>query len=240
MIFFESNTTMSLDPQTPNRPIRRSSHSPPPIKKHSREVIYYDASDFIKPDPSMTRFETRRYIMDELKQCLTKRLPARMVMEGEYSNDENTSLRSTSSPLDRLRRVSQMMADRNMNGYAGDVSFEILEKYLNNESLDYDLYSMDLVEAVLGFILVDRLPNDCTIYSFWNYSPFDALRNAPPLSDEPEKQDTQDSEEVDIFSNDNVLTIQISFRGLLAILASISFWVAITVYQLEPVRKSYP
>ena len=40
----------------------------------------------------------------------------------------------------------------------------------------------DVNHVALGFILTDRLPGMKTIRSFWDHSPFEALRRAPPLT----------------------------------------------------------
>ena len=233
---------MFSDPQTPKYSIRRSSSSPPPIvRKHSNEMVYYDADDFIKPDPAMTRSETRRYILDELTQCLTKRLMARLEHWEEPTMRDSRYLHTTSNPLDRLYHVSKMLLEQHIEESVGEVSATILEQYLNCDPLDYEKYSYELIKLVLGFVLVDRLPCDRTIYTFWNHSPFQALRNAPPLTDEAEPTEFHDAlRSMDTPSDENILVIRMNIHALLVILAAITVWIALTVYQLAPVRTTYP
>ena len=46
----------------------------------------------------------------------------------------------------------------------------------------------DINHVALGFILTDRLPGMKTIRSFWDHSPFEALRSAPPLGSSIEQR----------------------------------------------------
>ena len=46
----------------------------------------------------------------------------------------------------------------------------------------------DVNHVALGFILTDRLPGGKTIRAFWDHSPFEALRRAPPLGSSIEQR----------------------------------------------------
>jgi hypothetical protein len=42
------------------------------------------------------------------------------------------------------------------------------------------------MDLAIGFITKDLLPNGETVIALWNRSPFDVLRQAPPLSETPD------------------------------------------------------
>jgi hypothetical protein len=46
----------------------------------------------------------------------------------------------------------------------------------------------DVNHVALGFILTDRLPGGRVIRAFWDHSPFEALRRAPPLGSSIEQR----------------------------------------------------
>lgn len=203
-----------MDPQTPKQPIR-TSDSPPPIKrKLSQQSVYYEAGDFIKPDPMFTRYETRKYMLTELEHCIKRRLKP----DTNEALDANY-LHTISNPRNRLFHIGKMLETQNKQETAQDVSFTILESYLMNKHIDYDVYPLDLVRMVLGFILTDKLPSGHTIQSYWDHSPFEALRNAPPLSDESPQDDKS------LFP----IVIHLEFLTAALLSAAITLWVAMLV-----------
>lgn len=220
---------MSNDPQTPDYRIRRLSNPPPLKRQLVKEYSNYGAGEFIKPDSAFTRFETRQYILSELAACLKERL----VSQENMNSTDESHLTYRSNPHERLYYVAQMLEELNIEKPAGQIAFEVLEKYLKREQIDFDVYPVKLVHLVMGFIHTDRLPNERTIFSYWNHSPFHALRDAPPLTDE----DFEQVEKVEEKTTDDVITIQISFTSLLTVLAFVTVWIAITVVQLIPVRS---
>ena len=228
---------MSTEPKTPDQPIRPLAN-PPSLKRSSTmDSCNYHAGDFIKPDPTMTRVETRNYIRKELQYCLTERL----TVQDEATSLNDDYLLYQSNPRERLFHVGQLLEELNIDETPGKVAYTILEKYLNREAIDYNKYPVKLVQLVMGFIHTDRLPCERTIFSFWNHSPFKALRNAPPLTDE---EDETTDEYKDVlpfplaFVNGEVV-IRLSLTTVAITLAFVTLWIAMVVAQLGPVRTVY-
>jgi hypothetical protein len=113
------------------------------------------------------------------------------------------------------------------------VAFQILESYLKGEQLDFDKFPVKLVQLAMGFLHTDRLSNERTIFSYWNYSPFNALRNAPPLTDEDNVEEPVKQE----YTIDNSITIRIPISSLFITFACVTVWIALTMSQLIPVRS---
>ena len=230
------------DPQTPPQPVRSLS-SPPPIRRKSlmRQLTFqaakYEPGDFIKPDPAFTRIEARKYIMGELKECLNKL----SVVQDDHIEDDSY-LNYCSNPRERLYHITQVLDELNVDESASEISFKVLEKYLNREPIDYDEFPVKLVQLVMGFIHTDLLPCGRTIYSYWNHTPFNALREATSLDqkqDEEKDQDQgqeQDQEE----DEDYAITLRITYKSLFVTLASITLWIALTVSQLSPANCKNP
>lgn len=148
--------------------------------------------DWIKPDPAMTRQETRKYLFAETRQWLTGgrlRAQARDIGIAGLSPMELTGIVSEGRwPAARLWLIQVAMemggetrlpadpVERTywVGGWATDVCERVLQGYEPSGSIE---------TLAAGFVTVDRLPCGRTIASWWNWSPFEALRNAPPLPD---------------------------------------------------------
>lgn len=196
-----------LEPTTPNQPILCSPHTPPPLIRtpipSEMEQSFLDG-DFLKPDPAMTRWETRTYILKELKQCLTSVFHQKEESTSFTTQQVDTFLRTHSWPQGRMNHVCRLLEDTNTTKSVIDVAYEILEANLCEEYKELP-YSSQLVRAVMGFVTVDTLPCGKTIASFWNHSPFQALRNAPPLSDWEDRSEWEIGWEMPITIPLNVL-----------------------------------
>lgn len=180
---------------------------------------------FIKPDPVMTRQETRRYIRQELRDFLTgpvflahaqavydaspslsteelrsylttgqgswaaARLVvlARLLDSSDLADVGALALAICQSHLDVSAELEVYQgADNEEGGEEGEDSEETVlegEEGEATEEEDGSDNSDDINHVALGFILTDRLPGSGrkTIRSFWDHSPFEALRSAPPL-----------------------------------------------------------
>jgi hypothetical protein len=238
-----------MDPSTPKQPILRSD-SPPPIKRtdtlqrqYTFQAAKYIPDDFIKPDPSLTRSETRSYILNELKSCLNNL----SVVEDEHYEDDSY-LTYCSNPRERLYHIQQILDELCIDDPATDISLKILTMYLNRETINYDTYPVKLVHLVIGFIHTDLLPCNRTIYSFWNHSPLAPLRNAPPLSDEEVEEESEEEEgeeeeeaeeeegaeetEEKTEELEYAITVRFTYQGLFSLLTFITIWIALTVGQL--------
>jgi hypothetical protein len=183
---------------------------------------------FIKPDPVMTRQETRRYIRQELRDFLTGPVflaHAQAVYDAApaLSTEELRSYLTDGSgswAAARLVVLARLLGSSDLADVGAvalaicqshlDVSAELEvyqgvdneveevaeaaaeeeegeETVLEGEEEEEDGQSQtteDVNHVALGFILTDRLPGirGKTIRSFWDHSPFEALRRAPPLT----------------------------------------------------------
>ena len=130
--------------------------------------------EFQIPHHSLTRSEARNVLLSELKLWLTG---ARMFVDVEH-------LFSTG----RLYMVL-LHLDPNLDGIwaindVGMFCYNICVSHLRGipSHLSDDLHSL-----ILGFIDTDLLPDGRVIETIWNHSPFDPLRDAPPLSESDSK-----------------------------------------------------
>ena len=172
--------------------------------------------DFIKPDPAMTQRETRQYVLAELTRWLTaERIcthAKEIAVEDIQGLDLVVHLAEGTWPAARLYMVLKTLERENNVVLPGDYEERfrfvgtwaagICSDYLQGRPLETPCSAASMA---LGFVQTDKLPSGVVIESFWNYSPFEALRSAPPLSelDTPEPIDTnlpespEDVEEVD-------------------------------------------
>ena len=186
---------------------------------------------FIKPDPIMTRQETRRYIREELKKFLTgPALLAHAQAVYDASPARSVSVEELRSyladgcwPAARLVVLARLLGSSDMAD-VGAVALAICQSHLD-VSAELEVYhgeevaaaatataseeedseetvleeaeddgstdgstggqsenTEDVNHVALGFIFMDRLPGGKTIRPFWDHSPFEALRRAPPLT----------------------------------------------------------
>lgn len=171
-----------------------------PDSSESSEINGIDPVDFIKPDPSLTKRETRAYILNELRNWLSG---LRMMHAVDQLIKEDVSIDSLKEDVEAgncpagrmymlLKRLDPTLAGVWGTKDIGYLSYSICAAYLVDKRI---FMAEDIQELVLGFITTDRLSSGKVIESFWDYSPFDPLREAPPLSeDEDEDEDESDSE----------------------------------------------
>ena len=190
---------------------------------------------FIKPDPIMTRQETRRYIRQELRDFLTgpvflahaqavydaspslsteelrTYLPdgcwaaarlvvlARLLGSSDLADVGAVALAICQSHLDVSAELEAYQGVDNEAESAAAASDEEAEDseetgetgetVLEGEEEDGQSQTTeDINHVAMGFILTDRLPGMKTIRSFWDHSPFEALRRAPPLGSSIEER----------------------------------------------------
>ena len=188
-----------------------------------------DPIDFIKPDPALTQRETRAYILRELKNWLCG---LRMMHSVEQLITEDVSIDAIKNDVDAglfpagrmymiLRRVDPTLAG--IWGYKdiGYLCYSICAAHFTGQNF---YMAEDIQKLILGFITTDKLSGK-VIESFWEYSPFDILREAPPLPDEDEEDEEVDEEdedeeveEVEDEDEDKEDEVEISAPAVLAIL----------------------
>ena len=153
--------------------------------------------DFIKPDPVMTRQETRRYVVAETRRWLTESAiasHARAIAAVTAEPAEVAPLVAAGRwPAARLYLVLagleamphglvELPRDYEERFHAAAAwAADVCEDYLHG----YEAV-IPAARMAVGFVTTDLLPCGRTIASYWNHSPFEALRNAPPLPDPDE------------------------------------------------------
>jgi len=203
--------------------------------------------DFIKPDPAMTRQETRRYVIAELHRWLE---------ESSIASHARAIAAVTTEPaaLAPLVAAGRWPAARLYLVLAGLEAMPLLPQgrdgrplRLVDLPLDYEerfqwvaRWAASVCEdhlrgyepvipaarMAVGFVTEDLLPDGfTTIASFWNYSPFERLRNAPPLPDPPAEAEAE--AEAEPWAVTDLLNAKITLRftgaqgltGLVAVVA---------------------
>jgi len=141
--------------------------------------------DFIKPDPALTRSETRAYLMAETDRWLNGRIQRHAL--GIYASqlapaDIEQEVRVGLWPAGRLYML--LMRLRDMEAVPDtDIDEQITHvvrwvAHTIQACVDRKEPLSDLEELAMGFWQKDLLPNGRTIASYWNHSPFEALRSA--------------------------------------------------------------
>jgi len=153
------------------------------------------AGDFIKPDPLLTRQETRRYVVAELERWLTGRICVH-AKEVAVAHDGEPELVAPLVAVGRWPAARLWLVLEGLKGVAEQVGlpadydeqFHWVGRWAARVCVDH-LRGIEAVapaaQMAVGFVTTDRLPGGRTIDSFWNHSPFAALRSAAPLSDRP-------------------------------------------------------
>jgi hypothetical protein len=159
--------------------------------------------DFIKPDTALTRFETRRHLLTELERWLTGRIcdhACQVALEVHDPAELCEFLKDGTWPAARLCTLLHMLEHESafplpkdfetriyfVGAWAASVCSDYLHGFVSSTPVDV---------VAVGFVTTDRLPCGLVIESLWNHSPFEALRNAPPLTDEEAEEEAEEAEE---------------------------------------------
>jgi hypothetical protein len=146
------------------------------------------AGYFIKPDPVLTRVETRRYLLEELERYLKGPLLTDALATAVAAGPA-TSVLGMQGPASRLARLYSLLKDAGklpegsvseQMAYVAKWIFSVIQASL---TVGAPSAPTDYEELAMAFWNVDLLPNKKTIGSYWDYSPFEALRRAPPLTE---------------------------------------------------------
>jgi hypothetical protein len=182
--------------------------------------------DFIKPDPAMTRQETRRYVVAETRRWLTESAiasHARAICGVVAEPAEVAPLVAAGRwPAARLylvlagleampHKLVELPRDYEERfHWVARWAADVCEDYLHG----YEAV-IPAARMAVGFVTDDLLPGGQTIASYWNYSPFEALRSAPPLPDD----DDPPASPVDVLAQQ--LTLRFTVGEGLAFLAGV-------------------
>ena len=244
---------------TPPRPKRVSECPDAPVRKRKMNVLsdHVDLGilpgDFVKPDPALTQRETRAYLLEELHRWLTGRICEHAGDIREvYDNGQRVDLVSYLSgswPAARMYVLFRLLESRptsypwikeeNPFRAVGEWATTVCTKYLHGEVDTTDSTAM----LVVGFVAADKLPCGSTIESFWNHSPFEALRNAPPLTDEEDEEEEEEveeveeveEEEVEVYKLDEDLASPLLFTLMLIAVATVYVF-AVWIWMMEITR----
>jgi hypothetical protein len=201
-------------PGAPARPQRPPALLMPQLSDHRGRGIL--AGDYIKPDPVLTRQETRHYVVAELERWLTGRIcvhakevavvfdedPAAVALLVAAGQWPAARLWLVLKGLEGVAEQVGLPADYEERfHWVGAWSARACADHLSGYSLDgspADWRRQQPYEAVapaaqmaVGFVTTDLLPGGRTIDSFWSHSPFEALRAAPPLPDSDTEEDAE-------------------------------------------------
>lgn len=153
------------------------------------------AGDFIKPDPALTQQETRTYLLAELKRWLTGRicLHAKEVAAAfPDPMDLIQDLAEGTWPAARLYMVVHMLRIEQ-----GETNYEDAAVWALRACTEYLEGRLPIDPTAImaaEFVRNDKLPCGRSIQSFWDHTPFDALRSAAPLSEGEEEVEIVESE----------------------------------------------
>ena len=223
---------------------------------------------FIKPDPIMTRQETRRYIRQELRDFLTGPVflaHAQAVYDASpsLSTEELRSYLTDGSAREGCWAAARLVVLARLLGSSdladvGAVALAICQSHLDvsaelevyqgeevaaassedeegegegedseetvlegaTEEEEDDATEEDVNHVALGFILTDRLPGMKTIRSFWDHSPFEALRRAPPLTSSTSIEERVEYTIMEFLEPLTTLQIPIIATGIVAMAAA--------------------
>lgn len=205
--------------------------------------------DFIKPDPAMTRQETRRWLVAEMRRWLTESSIAAHAREicGVITEPAEVAplVAAGRWPAARLYLVLAALEamPRGIVELPRDYEerFDAAARWAADVCEDY-LHGYEAVipaaRMAVGFVTDDLLPGGQTIASYWNYSPFEALRAAPPLSDvDPPEEEPAPAQ----LTAESILTAEYTIRFTggqgLAALVSVAAYLWLIVYGLGQCRS---
>jgi hypothetical protein len=162
-----------------------------PATLHLHRGLGILAGDFVKPDPVMTRRETRVYLLAELERWLSGRILNHVhdIALSDYADNSELEPYVTKGTWPAARLYMVLFA-LEMDSFAfpdGCDRLQFAAQWAVTTCKEYLEKSVVPEEAAanlaVGFVRTDTLPGGETVESFWNYSPFEPARSAPPLSD---------------------------------------------------------
>jgi hypothetical protein len=203
-----SRSASPVCPGAPRRP-RPADITIPHIDDHRGKGIL--PIDFIKPDPALFLKEKRRYIVKELDNWLNGGRIISQVRQiaGAGISDTDIAIHIATGdwPAARIYYITKARSGEDSVGDEISIAKAALYTYkaclelLQDGTLTDDGH-LDAKVIAVGLVESDMLSDGNTIKYHWDTSPFEALRNAPPLPDtdslelsEDEDADESESDE---------------------------------------------
>jgi hypothetical protein len=178
----------------------------------------------------MTRRETRIYLLEETRRWLTGRICDHADEIHEAHTDgihiDLVSYLSGDWPAGRLYVLFRLLSRQpdlhprirtpEAFFYVGQWAATVCEDYLQG-TLEV---SDPATRLATGFVTTDVLPCGRTIESFWDHSPFEALRDAPPLTEEESMVDLEDRFD-DVYTSGLFICLTLFIPFLIPLFAAI-------------------
>jgi len=173
----------------PEPPVETSAEKVAKLSHYGKGVL---PGAFIKPEQGLTKKETQNYVKEELRRWLTGDICADATEIAYYEPPGSANVEEGKWPAGRLYMLHCLLTEKwdfipggstlEEMKVVGNWATEVCLKHLTTPLFKRSA-AMDLA---IGFITNDLLPNGETVIGLWNRSPFDALRQAPPLSETPD------------------------------------------------------
>ena len=174
---------------------------------------------FRLPTAVLTRAEMRKHVLAEVVLWLTGPVlsAARLATDEEESGATGQLIQI----MDALKSKEGAPEDRaEALGAAAALTAETCQRFL----LDPEARPVDDVEdLMMDFIDEITVDGEQTLQDLWGHSPFEALREAPPLTEDDEEDEDEDEDAADTYQNRmaRLLEAPLEFRLPLGALVAI-------------------
>ncbi len=182
--------TVAPSPASPSSPL-------PPSPSPEATAAAAEPICFRLPTAVLTRAEMRKHVLAEVVLWLTG--PVLSAAQLATDEEEGGAAGQLIQILDALRSKegADLPEDRAAAlGAAAALTAETCQRFL----LDSEAKPVDASEdLMMDFIDELTVDGEQTLQDLWDYSPFEALREAPPLTEEDEEE--EDEDEADTYQN---------------------------------------
>jgi hypothetical protein len=188
---------------------------------------------FRLPEAVVTRSEMRKHVLAELSVWLTGPVlsAAQAEAAAEDEEQEGGAVGQLIQIADALKAKEATAYDRSVALVgAATLTAETVQRFL----LDSEAKPVDEAEdLMMDFVDEITVDGEQTLQDLWDYSPFEALREAPPLTEEDEDEVPETSTNLVQFLQ-MPLTFKVPVGSLVAVVVVVVaylFLVAVVVYK---------
>ena len=194
---------------------------------------------FRLPAAVVTRSEMRKHVLAEVILWLTGPvLSAAQAVEVEDEEQEGGAIGQLLLIAAALKNkdATSVPTERSVAlAAAAAVTAETIQRFL----LDSEAKPVDEVEdLIMDYVDEITVDGEQTLQDLWNYSPFEALREAPPLTEDEDEEDTEDREALVTNNLAQFLQMPLTFKvpigalvAVVAVVVAYLFLVAVVVYK---------